>query len=107
MGTEARKSGEIDYRLMVDSIKDAEVIMLDRDGIIRSWNSGAQALKGYSADEVIGKSVEIFYTDEDRRTGLAARELETAVRTGRFEFEGWRVGKAGKRFLANVTLQPM
>jgi rsbT co-antagonist protein RsbR len=107
MGTEERKAGDIDYRLMVDSITDAEIIMLDRDGLIRSWNTGAQALKGYLPEEVIGKSVDMFYTDEDRQSGLAARELQTAARTGRFEFEGWRVGKAGKRFLANVVLQPM
>jgi rsbT co-antagonist protein RsbR len=105
--TSGGRDGAIDYRLMVDSLTDAELIMLDREGLVRSWNKGAEMLKGYRAEEVIGKSVAIFYTEEDRRSGLADRELKTALDTGRFEFEGWRVGKGGKRFWAEVVLQPM
>jgi PAS domain S-box-containing protein len=99
--------GEADYRLMIDSVTDTEIIMLDRDGCIRSWNRGGQKLKGYTADEVIGRPVTIFYTDEDRTSGLMQHELATAAAEGRFEFEGWRVRKDGRKFWANIVLQPM
>jgi rsbT co-antagonist protein RsbR len=96
-----------DYRLMIDSVRDAEIIMLDEDGVVRSWNKGAELLKGYRAEEVIGRPFTIFYTEEDQKSGLGLKELKTAAETGRFELEGWRVGKNGKRFRANVVLQPM
>jgi len=104
--TEQRRQ-ELELRkasLMVDSVTDYEVIMLDPNGIVRSWNRGAELMKGYKADEVIGKHVSVFYTAEDAQSGLAARELETAARTGRFELEGWRVKKGGAKFWANVVL---
>jgi rsbT co-antagonist protein RsbR len=97
----------IDYRLMTESLTDTEMIMLDPQGNVRTWNKGAQMLKGYRPEEIIGKPVSVFYTEEDRASGLAQRELNTAAETGRFEFEGWRVGKDGKRFWANVVLQPV
>jgi rsbT co-antagonist protein RsbR len=102
-----QSEADIDYRLLVESVADIEIIMLDPQGIIRSWNRGAEAVKGYQADEVIGHSVTMFYTDEDRNSRLAERELQTALETGRFEFEGWRVGKNNRRFWANVVLQPV
>lgn len=106
----AEKERENELRtaaLMIDAIRDYEVILLDMNGVVRSWNKGAETLKGYRQDEVLGKHVSIFYTEEDVRKGLAARELETAARTGRFEFEGWRVRKGGGRFWANIILTPL
>jgi rsbT co-antagonist protein RsbR len=99
--------GEPDYRLLIDSIADTEVIMLDTDGIVRTWNRGGETITGYSADEIIGKPVSTFYTEEDRNSGLAARELEFAAKNGHFSIEGWRVSKSGQRFWASVSIQPM
>jgi len=77
--------------------------MLDRDGTIISWNSGAEALNGYSAEEALGKDYAEFFTPEDRQAGRPARELLAAAE-GRTEFEGWRLRKDGSRFWANVVL---
>jgi rsbT co-antagonist protein RsbR len=96
-----------DYRLLVDSVADTEIIMLDRAGVVMTWNRGAEALTGYRADEIVGRPVSTFYTDEDRDSGLVQRELQSAEESGRFELEGWRVRKDGRRFWANVVLQPM
>jgi len=71
---------------------------------VTTWNAGAARIKGYSADEIIGRHFSLFYTPEDRETGLPAKALETARRTGRYEKEGWRVRKDGSRFLANVVI---
>jgi PAS domain S-box-containing protein len=92
---------------MLDSITDYEVIRLDSDGMVRSWNPGAQALKQYAEEEVLGRHVSMFYTQEDVRSGLAEREMAAAVRDGRFETEGWRVRKDGSRFWANVVISPI
>ncbi len=96
-----------DYQLMIDSIVDTEVIMLDRDGTVLSWNHGAARMKGYTADEAIGQSIANFYQPEDVADGLMERELRTALESGRFEGEGWRVRKDGSRFWANVSLSPV
>lgn len=96
-----------DLKTMIDAITDYEIIKLTTEGNVASWTRGAELLKGYKADEVIGKHVSIFYTDEDAKSGLAGRELETARDTGRFEFEGWRVRKGGERFWATVVLAPI
>lgn len=106
----ARREQELALRSaeqMINSIADYEIIRLDRDGIIRSWNRSAQKLKQYTADEVLGHHVSMFYIEEDLRVGLADRELATAAREGRFETEGWRVRKDGSRFWANVILSPI
>jgi PAS domain S-box-containing protein len=92
---------------MLDAITDYEVIRLDPDGTIRSWSPGAQRLKQYTEDEVLGHHLSMFYTEEDRNTGLAARELAAAARDGRFETEGWRVRKDGSRFWAWIVLAPI
>jgi rsbT co-antagonist protein RsbR len=92
---------------MLDAITDYEVIRLDPDGTIRSWSPGAQRLKQYTEDEVLGRHVSMFYTEEDRNSGLAAREMAAAARDGRFETEGWRVRKDGSRFWAWVVLAPI
>jgi PAS domain S-box-containing protein len=96
-----------DYQLMIDSLVDVEVIMLDQEGTILSWNHGAGRLKGYAAEEAVGRNVSIFYQPEDVDSGLMERELGTALATGRFEGEGWRLRKDGSRFWANVILSPV
>ncbi|HKT01907.1 MAG TPA: PAS domain S-box protein [Rugosimonospora sp.] len=92
---------------MVDSITDFEVIRLDRDGMVRSWNPGAERLTGYPATEVIGRHVSMFYPDEDARGGMVEREMAAAVRAGRMETEGWRLRKDGTRYWVNVVLSPI
>ena len=78
-------------QLLIDAIIDYAIFMLDVEGLVQSWNSGAARLKGYSADEIIGKSFALFYTPEDQAAGLPTRALEIARDTGRFNTEGWRV----------------
>jgi PAS domain S-box-containing protein len=92
---------------MIDSMLDTEVIMLDTDGSILTWSAGSQRLTGYKSEEVLGRSITIFYTEADKESGLFRQELDEALRSGRFEGEGWRVTKDGDRFWANVVLQPI
>jgi rsbT co-antagonist protein RsbR len=92
---------------MFEAITEYEVIRLDRNGMVRSWNPGAKRLKQYTKDEVLGKHVSIFYTPEDVSSNLAGRELAAAARDGRFQAEGWRVRKDGSRYWASVVLSPM
>lgn len=93
-----------DLEAMLDAIADYEIIKLDLNGTIVSWNRGGEALKGYTAEEVVGRPVSMFYTEEDQAVGLAQRELATARETGRFETEGWRIRSDGGRFWASVIL---
>ena len=95
------------YRLLVEAITDYAIYMLDADGIVSSWNPGAERFKGYSAKEIIGQHFSRFYTDEDRATDLPARALRTAIEEGKFEAEGWRVRKDGSRFWAYVVIDPI
>jgi PAS domain S-box-containing protein len=95
------------YRLLVEAITDYAICMLDPAGIVTSWNPGAQRIKGYFADEIIGQHFSRFYTDEDRAAGMPKRALETAAREGKFETEGWRVRKDGTRFWAYVVIDPI
>ena len=92
------------YRLLVDSVLDYAIFALDATGRILSWNAGAQRLKGYRPEEIIGKHFSIFYPPEDVARGKTAIELEIATRDGRVEDEGWRVRKDGSRFWANVVI---
>jgi len=92
------------FRLMVQSIVDYAVLTLDAEGRIASWNDGAERIKQYRADEILGRYFAIFYTAEDNAQGKPVRELEMAAATGRFEDEGWRVRKDGSRFWANVII---
>jgi len=101
---EALRRSEERLRLMVDAVKDYAIFMLSPEGKVATWNAGAERIKGYRAEEVLGQSIETFYPEEERGTGKAARELEAAARDGRFEEEGWRVRKNGARFWANVIL---
>ena len=100
---ELRHSEEL-FRLLIESVKDYAIFMLDPAGRIISWNPGAERIKQYRADEIIGKHFSTFYTPEDIATDKPERELATAIREGRVEDEGWRVRKDGTRFWANVVI---
>jgi PAS domain S-box-containing protein len=97
---------QADYQTMLDSLFD-EVIQLDVNGYVVTWNRGAERLKGYTQDEAIGLHLTAFYTDEDVKAGLADRELQVARETGRYEADGWRTRKDGSRFWAGVVLTAM
>ncbi|MBW6425572.1 PAS domain S-box protein [Rhizobium sp. XQZ8] len=101
---EILRQSEQQFRLLVQGVTDYAIYMLDLDGNVASWNAGAQRIKGYLPDEIIGEHFSKFYTDEDRDAGFPARALETAAREGRFEREGWRIRKDGSRFWANVII---
>jgi PAS domain S-box-containing protein len=101
---EQLRSSEERFRLLVDSVRDYAIFMLDPNGMVESWNSGAQAIKGYQASEIIGRHFSVFYTPEDQQAGHPERELRQARATGRYEEEGWRVRKDGALFWANVVV---
>ena len=92
------------FRLMVESVIDYAIFMLDSDGRVASWNAGAQRILGYSADEIVGQSLSQFYSREELERGKPQVELEAAKAEGRFEHEGWRVRKDGSTFWANVVV---
>src|SRR6202795_286025 len=92
------------FRLLVDAVQDYAIFMLDVQGHVSSWNTGAQRIKGYAVSEIIGKHFSVFYPEEDLRADKPARELEIAAKEGRFEDEGWRLRKDGSRFWANVII---
>jgi PAS domain S-box-containing protein len=91
-------------RAVTDSVKDYAIFLLDPQGIVVTWNVGAERLKGYTAPEIIGQSIERFYTEQDRAAGLSSALLAEAAREGRVEHEGWRVRKDGSRFWADVII---
>ncbi len=95
------------YRLLIEAITDYAIYMLDPNGFVTSWNPGAQQFKGYAADEIIGQHFSRFYTQQDRDTDLPTRALQTALREGKFEAEGWRVRKDGTQFWAYVVIDPI
>jgi PAS domain S-box-containing protein len=100
---ELRRSEEL-FRRLVEGVTDYAVYMLDPSGIVSNWNAGAQRIKGYGPDEIVGRHFSIFYTEEDRNNGEPARSLAIAAREGRFEAEAWRQRKDGTRFWANVVI---
>ena len=95
------------FQLLVNSITDYAIYMLDRTGRVATWNPGAERFKGYTADEIIGQNFSVFFTPEDQVAGLPQRALKIALAEGRFEAEGWRVRKDGSRFWANAILDPI
>ncbi|MDM0035824.1 PAS domain S-box protein [Variovorax sp. J22P271] len=95
------------YRLLVDAVVDYAIYMLNPDGIVVSWNSGAERLKGFTASEIIGRHFSTFYLPEDVRNGMPAHALAAARQEGRFEAQGWRVCKDGRRFWAQVVVRPI
>ena len=104
---DALAQSEQRFRLLVQSVVDYAIFMLDPQGIVNNWNPGAERIKGYKASEIIGQHFSRFYTEEDRAAGVPARALATAEREGKFEAEGWRVRKDGTRFWASVVIDPI
>jgi PAS domain S-box-containing protein len=95
------------FRLLVEGVVDYAIYLLDPQGIVTNWNAGAKRIKGYNAEEVVGRHFEMFYPPEDREAGMPARSLETARSTGKFEAEGWRIRKDGTKFLASVVIDAL
>src|ERR1700733_10395272 len=91
------------YERLVEGIRDYAIFMLDPNGVVISWNAGAERIKGYAPAEIIGRHFSTFYTPEALERRWPEHELEVATRSGRFEDEGWRVRKDGTRFWANVV----
>ena len=92
------------FRLLVESVTDYAIYMLDPQGYIVNWNPGAERIKGYPREEIVGRHFSLFYTAEDRAAGVPKKALEIATRTGKYEAEGWRVRKDGSRFWASVVI---
>ncbi|XXX80720.1 PAS domain S-box protein [Sorangium sp. So ce134] len=101
---EALRRSEERFRLLVESVKDYAIFMLDPRGVVTTWNRGAQELKGYTADEILGQHFSRFYPEEDVRAGKCESKLAIAAREGRVEDEGWRVRKDGTLFWASVVI---
>src|SRR6185436_1849799 len=95
------------FTMLVQGVRDYAIYMLDPDGTVSNWNAGAEAIKGYRADEIVGQHFSRFYTEEDRARGEPARALETARREGKYENEAWRVRKDGSLFWASVVIDPI
>jgi len=95
------------FHYLISGIRDYAIYMLDTDGHVSSWNSGARRFKGYEAPEILGQHFSRFYTPEDRESGLPARALATALTEGKYEAEGWRVRQDGTRFWASVIIDPI
>ena len=94
------------FQLLVNSVTDYAIYMLDADGFVATWNPGAYRFKGYEAEEIIGRHFSTFFTEEDRAAGLPEHILATAANEGRYESEGWRVRKDGTHFWAQVVVDP-
>jgi PAS domain S-box-containing protein len=103
----ALRQSEQRFQLLVNSIEDYAIYMLDPQGHVSTWNAGARRFKGYEAEEIIGDHFSRFFLPEDRRDGLPSRILTAAAEQGRFEMEGWRIRKDGSRFLAHVVVDPV
>jgi rsbT co-antagonist protein RsbR len=100
----ALQESEERFRLLVDGVRDYGLLMLDPSGHVVSWNAGAERIKGYRTEEIVGKDFSCFYTAEDIQSGKPKEELKIATAEGRFEDEGWRVRKDGSSFWANVII---
>jgi PAS domain S-box-containing protein len=104
MAEQSLMESERRFRFLVEGVVDYAIYMLDVNGTVTNWNRGAERIKQYAADEVVGRHFSMFYTPEDRRAGLPARALSTALVEGRFETEGWRIRKDGTRFWASTVV---
>ena len=107
MHQEALQQSEERFRLLVEGVQDYAIYMLDAEGTVSSWNTGARRIKGYSPEEIIGKHFSNFYVPEDLAAGKPWEALNQAKRHGHFEAEGWRVRKSGERFWARAVLTPL
>jgi PAS domain S-box-containing protein len=96
--------GDDSFRVLVESVKDYAIFMVDCQGRVQTWNAGAEIIKGYRVGEIVGKHIGVFYTPEDRARGHAKELLDAAASEGRVEEEGWRVRKDGSRFWADVVI---
>ncbi len=103
----ALRASEEQFRLLVQGVTDYAIYMLDPQGLVSSWNVGAQRIKGYKPEEIVGSHFSRFYTEEDRAAGLPDRTLNRAATDGRHEQEGWRVRKDGTQFWAHVVIDPI
>lgn len=101
VGTEQKSDRSLE---LLNEVQDYAIIVLDLKGNITSWNKGAEKIKGYTADEIIGKNYRIFYTSEDRKIKLSEKLLNDANTQGKRTYEGWRVKKDGSRFWGSITL---
>ena len=101
---QALRASEERFRLLVQGVTDYAIYMLSPEGVVTNWNVGAERIKGYSYDEIVGQHFSRFYTKEDQAAGVPARALGNAAREGRYESEGWRVRKDGTRFWAHVVI---
>jgi len=101
---QALLNAERTFRVLVQGVTDYAIFMLDPEGRVANWNAGAQRIKGYAPEEIVGQHFSRFYTPEDSDAGVPKRAIETARETGRYEAEGWRVRKDGSRFWASVVL---
>lgn len=101
---EEQRRAEEQYHKMIDEIQDYAILLLDKEGNIQNWNTGAEKIKGYTAEEIIGKNFSIFYTPEDRASRLPFRLLDIARDTSRATHEGWRVRKDGTKFWGNIVI---
>jgi PAS domain S-box-containing protein len=97
-------TSDLPFRLLVDSVRDYAIFLLDPEGHVLTWNAGAQSIKGYAKEEILGKHFSIFYLPEAKQSEWPKRELTLAVKEGRFQDEGWRVKKDGSTFWASVTI---
>jgi PAS domain S-box-containing protein len=104
---QAVRESEERFQLLMASVKDYAIYRLDPEGRVTTWNAGAENIKGYTAEEIIGKHFSIFYPPEERGGDKPQRELDTARREGEYEEEGWRVRKDGSRFWASIVLTPI
>lgn len=95
---------DVEFELLVDSVEDYAIFFLDPEGYIRTWNTGAEHLKGYTEEEILGEHFSIFYPEEDGESGIPERNLRSAAESGRVHDEGWRLRKDGSAFWADVTI---
>ena len=95
------------FRLLVESVRDYAIFLLDPKGVVQSWNAGAERINGYTAAEIVGKHFSVFYSPEDRAAGKPEDELRRTMEAGRVEDHGWRVRKDGSQFWANVVMTPL
>jgi PAS domain S-box-containing protein len=107
MSSQGISDTERQLNALTEAVTDYAIYMLDANGNVRTWNTGAERIKGYSSDEIIGKNFSVFYTDEDKHAEKHLTGLEAAAREGRYEAEGWRVRKDGSRFWVNALVHPI
>jgi len=104
---EALRRSEQSFRLLVQGVTDYAIYMLDETGVVSNWNAGAERIKGYRPDEIIGRHFSVFYTEEERETKVWERALAVARSSGSYQTEGWRVRQNGERFWASVAIDPI